>query len=159
VRTYCIRPTFEVYDGILEAKDARVRACLGLVTDIVFDCLRWTGDHFHFAVDWRDPASAPWQGGCDEATSPHIVDLRDPIELKSTIYRSVDPYCQGQVPIIRSVQTCRMATFGRDGQAMLCLRHEDPIPRSPDLSLVSIEIRPDMLVECDYFDGWLPDER
>jgi hypothetical protein len=70
------------------------------------------------------------------------------------IRRSVDPSSSFSATI-RSIATCRAATFGYDGQAFLCLRHEDEPPVSPDPSLVVVEERPDFLVECDYFDGAL----
>ena len=46
-------------------------------------------------------------------------------------------------------------TFGYDGQALLCLRHEDPPPVSSDTSLAIVEERSDLLVDSDWFDGWI----
>jgi hypothetical protein len=49
--------------------------------------------------------------------------------------------------------TCRAATFGYDGQAFICLRHEDDPPISPAPDLVEVAEEPSLLTETDYLDG------
>ena len=45
------------------------------------------------------------------------------------------------------------ATFGFDGQAFLCLRHEDEPPVSPAPDLVEVVEDPTYLTGTDFFDG------
>ncbi|MDC7695589.1 hypothetical protein PQU94_15025 [Asticcacaulis sp. DXS10W] len=155
MKTYCIFPSFELVDDKVDLDDLRVRSCVELIATMVFDSLRQNGDHFQYTVDWRDPGSEPWVGWTDDTAQPHVISLADAEDLASLIRRSVDPFSDGSATVIRSIATCRAATFGYDGQAILCLRHEDEVPKSPDTSLVMVEERPDILAESDYFDGWL----
>lgn len=139
-----------------ETSDARVEACVSLVADLVVDCLRRGGDRFHYAVDWRDPGAEPdagfWTAG---AAEPHVARLDTADRLRDRVRRCVDPFDAAWCTI-RSIATCRAATFGSDGQAFVCLRDEDTPPVSPDPALVIVEERPDILAGFDYFDGWLP---
>ena len=151
MKAYGIFPTFDFGSPT----DDGVQNCISLVSDIVCDRLRADGDEFHYAVDWRDPGARPWQGWTEDLAEPHIVPLRDSDELGRLVRMSVDPFSTGSAAVIRSIATCRAATFGFDGQAFLCLRHEDEPPASPDPALVTIEELPNFLLETDYFDGWV----
>ena len=151
MKAYGIFPTFELSDP----NDGRVKDCISLVSGIVLDRLQAAGDAFYYVVDWRDPGSLPWQGWTDGIAEPHVVSLSDPDMLAQLVRISVDPFSAGSAVVIRSIATCRAVTFGFDGQAFLCLRHEDEPPVSPDTTLVTIEERPEFLTESDYFDGWL----
>lgn len=55
---------------------------------------------------------------------------------------------------IRSAANCLAATFGQDGQAILCLRHEDTPPQTPDAALATVAERSEWLTETDMLDGW-----
>lgn len=149
MRAYGIFPICDMTDP----NDVRVQTCIALVTEIVCDRLRAEGDTFHVTVDWRDPGTEPW-GICTEGVArAHTISLTDPAELAEVVRFSVDPYSGKSASVIRSTATCRAATFGFDGQAFLCLRHEDDAPISPDPALIAIQERPDFLTETDYFDG------
>lgn len=150
VKTYGIFPAFELRD----ADDPRVQTSIALVTDMVVSALRAGGDPFHFVVDWRDPGSAPWQNFTDGMAEPHLVMLSDPARLGEVVRMSVDPFSPESAGAIRSIATCRAATFGYDGQAFLCLRHEDQPPVASD-GLVIVEERPELLIDSDYFDGYI----
>lgn len=148
MKAYAIFPTFG-----LTKDDPRSRACIDLVSAIVVEALRRDGDHFHFAVDWLDPGAAPDSGVFHEdVAEPHIKPLGDAHALIARVRRSIDPF-NGSGSTVRSIATCRAATFGYDGQAFICLRHEDEPPVTPDSSLVGIEERSDLLIHTDYFDG------
>ena len=54
---------------------------------------------------------------------------------------------------IRSAINCRAVTFGQDGQAILCLRHEDSTPQLPPSGLVTMEEGSGWLTETDLLDG------
>lgn len=94
----------------------------------------------------------------DGLAEPHVVSLGDPEALRRMVRLSVDPFSGIGAAVIRSIATCRAATFGYDGQAFLCLRHEDEPPASADPSLVTIEDRSNLLTGADYFDGYLPEK-
>jgi len=149
MRAYCIFPGFEMTDQI----DVRVQTCLSLITELVCDRLRTGGDNFHVTVDWRDPGRDGWSTCTEGVALPYAVSLTDPAKLAEVVRFSLDPYSGKSAAVIRSTATCRAATFGFDGQAFLCLRHEDDAPISPDFALIAIEERPDLLTETDYFDG------
>ncbi|MGY4398731.1 hypothetical protein ACVWZA_003941 [Sphingomonas sp. UYAg733] len=151
MKAYGIFPTFDLSDP----NDDRVKTCISLVSNIVLDRLRADGDDFHYVVDWRDPGSSPWQGWTEGLAKPHIVPLTEEDTLEQLVRLSVDPFSGGSAAVIRSIATCRAVTFGYDGQAFLCLRHEDEPPISLDVGLVTVEERPDFLTETDYFDGWV----
>jgi hypothetical protein len=151
MKAYGIFPAFEMND----ANDRRVQDCIDLVADIVVAGLRAGGDTFHYVLDWRDPGSAPWHGWTEDLAQPHIVALNERDHLAELVRLSVDPFSAGSAAVIRSIATCRAVTFGWDGQAFLCLRHEDEPPVSSDPSLVLIEQQSNYLTETDYFDGWL----
>ncbi len=154
MKAYGAFPAFELYGAGIA--DARTQAAIALIVEIVIDALRRDGDRFHYAVDWRNPGAASllgqWSG---DVAAPHVVPFSDADDLRDAIHRAIDPNIVGWC-LIRSIATCRAATFGYDGQAFLCLRHEDAPPISPDTSLVTVEARPDMLTGSDRFDGWLP---
>jgi hypothetical protein len=151
MKVYGIFPTIDLADP----KDTRVQACISMVTEMVCRALRAGGDSFQYAVDWRDPGGPEW-GICTEGLAePHVHSLSDPEALRQLVRLAVDPY-SGKGASVRSIATCRAVTFGYDGQAFLCLRHEDEPPTSADPSLVEVEERTDLLAETDYFDGFLP---
>lgn len=144
-----IIPTFD-----MDATDPRTRAYIELASTMVVKALRHGGDHFHFVVDWRDPGSEIGSAYSEDLAEPHVTQLADIDSLSSRVMQSIDPYsCLGST--IRSIATCRAATFGYDGQAFLCLRHEDDTPVSPDPTLVRVSEDYDYLTQTDYFDGWV----
>ena len=119
------------------ADDDRTAAAIRLITDIVFRSLRADGDTFHFAL-----------------TSSGPVRLETDDELRDWLVKSVDP----NVPAggdVRSASNCRCASFGYDGQALLCIRHDDEPPVSSDIDLAVVEERSHYLAETDYLDGWI----
>lgn len=151
MKVYGIFPVIELVK--LGRTGNRVQECISLVATLATELLRSGGDTFHFAVDWRDPGSDPDDTVYhDDMAEPHIDRLNTAEILLPRVRKSVDPFDSAGATI-RSIATCRAATFGYDGQVFICLRHEDPQPISPDLSLITIEERPDILVDCDYFDG------
>jgi hypothetical protein len=147
MKTYIIEPEIDLIDP----KDIQVVTCLKLISEVVFDHLRYGGDHFHYTVDWRNPEDTALNGYWNsEVAQPHIVSLTDANELMKVIRLSLNPWDRTWA-IIRSVATCRMATFGYDGQAFLCLREADKAPMSPNPFLVNIE----SVDPGGVFDGWL----
>jgi hypothetical protein len=150
MKTYGIFPAFDLGNPA----DPSVQDCISLVTAIVCESMRAGGDTFHATVDWRDPEGEPWSGSTQGLAEPHIVSLATYDELHRLVRISVDPNSGRSAGVIRSIATCRAATFGWDGQAFLCLRHEDGAPVSIRPELVVIEPRPD-LFDTDYFDGSL----
>jgi hypothetical protein len=152
MKAYMIAPTFEMY-GV---EDDRTRAVVQMIAKMVFDCLRSDGDTFQFAVDWADPGDVPGGPISEDLAEPHIVPLQCEDALLDRLHQAVDPNCTGGGDV-RSIATCRSCTFGWDGQAFLCLRHEDRPPVSPDPNLVMVEERSDLLSGSDYFDGWTRD--
>jgi hypothetical protein len=149
MKACAIIPTFD-----MDATDPRTHAYIQLASAMVVDALRQGGDHFHFVVDWRDPGAAAGSVFSEDAAEPHVTQLADIDALASYVKQAVDPNgCVGST--IRSITTCRAVTFGFDGQAFLCLRHEDHAPVSPDPSLVQVNEDYDYLTQTDYFDGWV----
>ena len=149
MKAYGIFPMIDMQ----KSHDPRVESAHAIVTKLVCECLRADGDCFHVTVDWRNPNSEP-RGICTEGiATPHAVSLSSREELQKLVSLSTDPSHDEGAAVIRSMATCRAATFGYDGQAFLCLRHEDRIPVSSDPNLVEVSERPDLLTEADYFDG------
>lgn len=149
MKSYGIFPAFD----FSTPDDERVQACISMVTKIVCDALRDGGDNFYYTIDWRDPGTPGWGICTEDLAEPHIVELNSLTKLTEHVRLSVDPYSGKSVGVIRSIATCRAVTFGYDGQAFLCLRHEDEAPLSRDTSLVVVEDKPWYLTETDYFDG------
>ena len=134
----------EVFDraGMLSPDASRA---LSLIAEMVADRLRDGGDCSHQAVVWDGPSMIDQSGS--------LVALPDRESLIALTVKMLDPhnFVEGS---IRSATNCRTATFGQDGQAILCLRHEDTPPRSPDAALAGVEERSEWLAETDLFDGW-----
>ena len=151
MKAYLIGPTFD----LCGSDDARREACVSLVAEMVCERLRADGDDSHQAIDWRDPGAAPWGILTAALAEPHLVPLGDPDKLMGVVRMSVDPNSPASAGVIRSIATCRAVTFGYDGQAFLCLRHEDGPPISRDPALVTVSEQPDLLAGTDYFDGWI----
>lgn len=149
MRAYSIFPLVEA--GSQESQ--LVRSCHAMVTTLVCACLRAGGDKFHVAVDWRDPGGEEWGICTDGIAQPAIVQLGSEEKLRELVHLSTDPYVNRGAAVIRSMATCRAATFGHDGQAFLCLRIEDDPPVSPDAKLIEVRESPELLTDYDYFDG------
>jgi hypothetical protein len=120
---------------------------------MVCDSLRADGDTFHVAIDWRDPDGEPWSMCTDGVAQPEVVLLDTRQKLYDLVFLSVQPDNANGASAIRSMATCRAATFGFDGQAFLCLRNEDEPPVSPAPDLVEVVEDPAYLTETDFFDG------
>jgi hypothetical protein len=150
MKAYIIEPPFSTFDR----HDERALAATKLVVDIVFDCLRRDGDSFQHSVVWVDPGEEPGNVFNHGRAVPHIVRLDTDEVLLAWLRLSIDPNRPGGGDV-RSIATCRTVTFGYDGQAFLCLRHEDPPPSSPDLTLAIVQERSEYLAGTDYFDGGL----
>ena len=150
MKAYMVAPPFETFGNDGE----RTSAAIDLITDIVFESLRRGGDTFQFAVAWANPGEAPGGIWNDDIAVPHVTCLDSDAALRHWLRTSVYPNTPGGGDV-RSIATCRTATFGYDGQALLCLRHEDPPPVSSDTSLAIVEERSDLLVDSDWFDGWI----
>jgi hypothetical protein len=146
MKAYVIRPNIDVFDGtgILAADAAKT---LRVVAEMVADCLQQGNDKSHHA--------AVWDGPTEVGTTPNVVALSDRQSLVALTLRLLDPndLLGGE---IRSVVNCRTATFGQDGQTMLCLRHEDAMPMTAEASLVSVTECSERLAETDLFDGGWP---
>jgi hypothetical protein len=76
--------------------------------------------------------------------------------FRATVRRLLDP--NGSIGgDIRSAVNCRAVTFGQDGQAMLCLRHDDAAPETLDASLATVTHVSAWLADTDLFDGSWPE--
>jgi hypothetical protein len=146
MKAYVIRPNMEVFDGTGSLSADALHA-LRLLAEVVAESLLQGGDTSHQAAIWDGPVNV--------GTPPTLVTLPDRQSVVDVASRLLDP--NGLVGgDIRSVVNCRMATFGQDGQAMLCLRHEDTAPISPDPSLLTVTECSERLVGTDLFDGGWP---
>src|SRR4051794_19735640 len=134
MRAYIIEPPFETYGH----EDQRTPAALDLIADIVCGSLRRGGDTFHFSVVWANPGEEPGGVWNEDTAEPQISKLDTEDALRDWLRKSVDPNKPGGGDV-RSIATCRCVTFGYDGQAFLCLRHEDEPPVSGDPSLAVVE--------------------
>jgi len=150
MRAYIIDPPFETY-GV---QDERTSAAIDLIAEIVFGCLRRGGDTFQYAVVWANLGDDLGTAYNEDIAEPRVFRLDADDALRDWLRTSVDPNTLGG-GTVRSIATCRCAAFGYDGQALLCLRHEDEPPVSPDASLAVIEERADLLTESDWLDGWV----
>lgn len=149
MKVYAIFPMVDLY-GDTEPDDRR-QACITMIASMTFDSLRSGGDSLFYTTEELDPGEEmPKALG----NIPRLcaVSLSSDRELMERVRRSIDPHDPAG-RTIRSIATCRAATFGFDGQAFLCLRHEDEPPVSHDVSLVIVEERPDILRDYDYFDN------
>lgn len=149
MKSYAVVPTFD-----LHATDPRTRDYIDLASEFVAELLTRDGDYFQFVVDWRDPGQPIGGSFSADSAEPHVTRLADANALINRLKACIDP--NGRLGMtIRSIATCRAATFGFDGQAFLCLRHEDDAPVSPEPSLIRVSGDYDFLTQTDYFDGWV----
>jgi hypothetical protein len=146
VKVYAVRPVVKAFDGSGTLSSSAEEA-LRVIADLVVQALRLGGDTSHQAVIWN--------GLCDVQTSPTMITALDDASLAALVRQCLDPndLTGGD---IRSTVNCRAVTFGQDGQAFLCLRHEDAAPHSPAPTLVTILEEPAWLTETDLFDGAWP---
>jgi hypothetical protein len=151
MKAYIIDPQFETYG---EGRDDRTPAALELIADIVCRCLRQGGDTFHYSVVWANPGEEPGGTFNEEIAEAHVFNFDTEESLRGWLRKSLDPNSSAGGDV-RSIATCRCVTFGYDGQAFLCLRHEDAPPVSPDPTLAVVLERPELLADFDYFDGWV----
>ena len=148
MKSYAVVPTFE-----LHTTDGRTQNYVDLASEFVTELLTRDGDHFQYVVDWCDPGKPIGGSYSTDVAEPHVTRLSDTGALISRVRACIDP--NGRLgSTIRSIATCRAVTFGFDGQAFLCLRHEDETPVSPDPSLIRVGQDFDFLTQTDYFDGW-----
>jgi hypothetical protein len=146
MRAYVIRPTMDVFDGtgILSSE---ARRALDLIAEMVADSLRAGGDDSHQAN--------VWVGVTEISTPPRQVAASKRESIVELSRAMLDPngLTGGD---IRSATNCRAVTFGQDGQALLCLRHEDAPPVSPEIHLATVTEEPERLWRSDLFDGTWP---
>ena len=139
-----IAPSMDVFDGrgVLTSDG---KHALELIAAMVADSLREGGDCSHQAVVWDGPSML--------AQSASIVALPERDDMIVLLGKMLNPsnLVGGS---IRSVINCRAAAFGYDGQAILCLRHEDVAPVSDQPALAVVEEHPEWLAEADWLDGW-----
>ena len=144
MKAYAFFPKMEAFDGSNVLSPDAHRA-LDLIADLVVDSLQDGGDFTHMAATWDGEAEA----------SPSLITLADRVTLRAHVRKCLDPNDPSGGDI-RSTSNCRMIRFGYDGQAFVCLRHEDALPISPDIELVVVEEHSEWLVETDWFDGPWP---
>ena len=150
MRAYVIYPPFKT----TKVKTQQASDSIDLIAEIVLQSLRTGGDTFQFSVIWANPGSGIGTSFDDDIAIPHVFKLDTEEKLRSWLKESIDSYVVGGGDI-RSIATCRAATFGYDGQALLLLRSEDQPPSSPDQELAVVAERPDFLTSADWFDGWV----
>jgi hypothetical protein len=150
MKAYVIRPTVEAFDGSGRLSGEASRA-LDMIADMVADSLCAGGDNSHQAAVWDSP-----QIFVD--TPPAILAMHERQDIVSLARTMLDPndYVGGD---IRSATNCRVATFGQDGQALLCLRQDDAVPVAPDPALATVTEEPGWLSQSDLFDGSWPASR
>lgn len=141
-----ISPTF---DAVSSGQDA-TRPYLDAVVEVLADAMSPTSDEGLVGV-WHvneiNMGSEPFDA---EYAGKRIKSLSGRETLCSVLRRIADPW-DGYFMWIRCQTTCRSVFFGYDGQAFLCLRHEDAAPLGS--SLICVEERPEMLAATDYLDG------
>ena len=143
MRVHILRPKSDVFDGSGKLSQ-EADATLTIIADLVANHLREGGDCSHRAVVWDGPSML-------ERTAT-VRPLGERAEVVKTALRLLNPnnFAEGD---IRSAINCRAVTFGQDGQAILCLRHEDSTPRLPPSGLVTMEEVSKWLTETDLLDG------
>jgi hypothetical protein len=117
--------------------EGRTTLAIELIADMVLDALRADENNHHYALTSEGPVHLGSEGA-----------------LRQWLRKSVDPndHDRGDV---RTLNNCRCVTFGYDGQAFLCLRHNDDEPISPDTSLAVVEDVSHILIDTDFLDGWI----
>lgn len=150
MRTYGLFPVGNIgNDPLVDAE------YLDLAANLICDSLRLEGDNFHYCVDWKDPKSVENTIFFNEKNAvPHVEQIQDEGKLYHRIRASLDPNGEVYGGVIRSIATCRAVAFGYDGQAFLCLRHEDTRPKTPNETLLLITEENNFAYEYDYFDGF-----
>ena len=125
-----------------------------LIAQMVYDALRADEDQTLYTSKYRYEISDGLDRQPDDVFGDHrFYNLTSKEELMVCITRMIDPYDSFWMPI-KSRITCRQIRGGYDGQAVICLCLEDPVPISPDTSLIEVIERTADLVEGDWFDGY-----
>lgn len=81
-----------------------------------------------------------------------LARLADEAVLREALLACGDPF-SGKWMLIRSLVTCRSVFYGYDGQAFVCLQHEDEAIVSPNRELIEVTEQTQMLIETDWMDG------
>ena len=147
MRAFAIFPKADVFDGSGSLSET-ASAAIAAVARVVGGCLMQGDEDSLQAHTWEGPL-------VEQGTRPSVSSIADRFTLEALVRRCLDPndHFGGEV---RSAHNCRMVTFGFDGQAFICLRHDDTPPQSPEQSLVTIEEHSEWLTQTDWFDGPWP---
>ncbi|MBC6981383.1 hypothetical protein [Caulobacter sp. 17J80-11] len=154
MKLYYVGP--RIPDGADEATvTARERACIGPIAELVGACIE--NDPALFGVWHVNEIGKPRAEQPDMVFgNAQVVRLQGAQVIRDVLRRCVDP-SSGEFMLIRSLVTCRAVMCGYDGQAFLCLPEDDPTPVSPNVDLILVEDRSDLIVGTDYMDGLLLD--
>jgi hypothetical protein len=133
--------------------DARLRACIAPIADLVLSHLS------------EDPAlfAMCHKGGVGDRCIPaetsygraEVARIADHETLRRILMECGDPF-DTRWMLIRSLVTCRSVGYGYDGQALVCLPTEASPIESPDVNLITVTDRSNLLTEDNWMDGILP---
>ena len=153
MKVYFIRPT-GAWNDDGTFNDEVFAQTTPTIAKMVFDSLTPELDKSLYTVRRKGEVSEGPTRPADEIFGSHtLYNVRNTDELFNWICRSIAPDDSFWTPI-KSRLNCRQALFGYDGQAILCLRLEDPPPVSPMPDVINVEVSGggDLTVG-DLFDG------
>ncbi|HEX4303386.1 MAG TPA: hypothetical protein VHZ78_11370 [Rhizomicrobium sp.] len=154
MKLYYIGPNVNPAAMAEEVVDARMRAAIAPIADLILDYFR--ADSFAAIVGLTGlnppyPAAAPGESIFGRYRVTHF---QTEAELRTALIGMGDPFSGlGRYFMVRSLISCRAVTYGYDGQAFLCLRTEDAPPVAPDPELIWVNEWTELLTTTDYLDG------
>ena len=145
MKAFTIRPTSELYSS--ESNKKKSEEVIERITGVVLDTVKsWEDCYFWEAFIDEDVNYE------DRKAGPVINWVKNYEQMYDLVRDSIDPNNINRYHI-RSAFSCRIVSFGWDGQVLLCMRLEDVEPPLREEEVIVVERRDELITGSDFFDG------
>lgn len=149
MKLYLVQPA--VPSGVTDIEvDALLSSCIEPIAELILPYL--LADPAMFGMRHGNEVSQSIFEMGERYCYAEVVRLADKIMLRAALVACGDPHSR-QWMLIRSLVTCRSVFYGYDGQAFVCLPHEDGPIKSPDNAMIEVRDVSQMLIDTDWMDG------
>ena len=149
MKLYLVQPAIPP-DADQKEISARIASCIEPIARLILPYL--LADPAMFGLRHTNEASQQPLAMAERYGYAGVVRLADESMMRAALVACGDPN-SGQWMLIRSLVTCRSVFYGYDGQAFVCLPHDDEPILSPDNEMIAVSDQSQMLIETDWMDG------